>query len=386
MPGLRCEEAAFERYALKVLTLFKTYLPDSFTGIERVVWQIAESTYPLGVETHVFTLSAHPRGAPFAEGHHTVHQAKLDLYVASSSLSISAFGMFRALAREADLIHYQFPWPMADALHFYARHGKPTVLTYQSDIVRQKALLQIYRPLMMRFLRSVDAIVATSPNYLASSPVLAQFRDKTSVIPIGLDAAPPVAPERVREWRKHLGPRYFLFLGVLRYYKGLPDLLEAARQTGLPVVIAGDGPLRDEVASARPPSVTSLGAVSEQDKLALIEACSAFVFPSPLRTEAFGIALAEAARAGKPMISCEIGTGTSYINADGETGFVVPPNDAEALATAMRRLWADEDLRVRMGKAAAARFETHFRAEDMARAYADLYARLIDRHTPPARR
>lgn len=371
---------------MKVLTLFKTYLPDSFTGIERVIWQIAEGTYPLGVETHVFTLSAHPKGAPFAEAHHTVHQAKLDLYVASSGLSISAFGMFRELARTADLVHYQFPWPMADALHFYARHGKPTVLTYQSDIVRQKSLLPFYRPLMMRFLRSVDAIVATSPNYLASSPILAQFRDKTSVIPIGLGAAPPAAADRVRAWQERLGPRFFLFLGVLRYYKGLPALLEAARQTGLPVVIAGDGPLRDEVASTRPPNVTSLGAVSEEDKLALIEACTAFVFPSALRTEAFGIALAEAARAGKPLISCEIGTGTSYINVDGETGFVVPPNDAKALAAAMRRLWDDDALRTRMGEAAAARFETHFRADSMARAYVDLYARLLEQHGRSTRR
>lgn len=369
---------------MKVLTLFKTYIPDSFTGIERVIWQIAEGTYRLGVQTDVLTLSRTPKSAPFAVDHHTVHQSKLDFYVASSGLSLSAFAEFRELARGADLIHYQFPWPMADLLHFHARHGKPTVLTYQSDIVRQKGLLPFYRPLMMRFLQSVDHIVATSPNYLESSAVLARFRDKISVIPIGLDPAPLASPERVQAWRGRLGPRFFLFLGVLRYYKGLPDLLEAAKQTGLPVVIAGDGPLREAVAGAKLANLTHLGNVSEEDKIALIEACSVFVFPSALRTEAFGIALAEAARAGKPLISCEIGTGTSYINKDGETGFVVPPNDPNALGSAMQRLWADDDLRVRMGSAATARFNTLFRAEDMARAYARLYARLVERHRAAA--
>jgi glycosyltransferase involved in cell wall biosynthesis len=369
---------------LKVLTLFKTYLPDSFTGIERVIWQIAEGTYPFGVQTDVLTLSRSPKSAPFSVDHHTVHQAKLDLYVASSGLSLSAFARFRELARSADVIHYQFPWPMADLLHFHARHGKPTVLTYHSDIVRQKWLLPFYRPLMMRFLQSVDHIVATSPNYLESSPILAQFRDKVSVIPIGLGTAPPVAADRVQAWRERLGSRFFLFVGVLRYYKGLPDLLKAAEQTGLPVVIAGDGPLGHTVASATAASVKRLGQVGEDDKIALIEACSAFVFPSAVRTEAFGIALAEAARAGKPMISCEIGTGTSYINKDGETGFVVPPNDPNALGSAMQRLWEDDDLRLRMGSAATTRFNTLFRAEDMARAYAQLYARLVERHRAAA--
>ena len=85
-----------------------------------------------------------------------------------------------------------------DLAHFLSRVSKPTVVTYHSDIVRQKMLLRLYSPLKQRFLRSVDAIVATSPNYMASSPVLERYRDKTRIITYGLDKSIYPAPDAER--------------------------------------------------------------------------------------------------------------------------------------------------------------------------------------------
>jgi rhamnosyl/mannosyltransferase len=164
---------------------------------------------------------------------------------------------------------------------------------------------------------------------------------------------------------------FFLFLGAMRYYKGLPFLLEAAEKTGLSVVLAGSGD-----AGKVPPNVTVLGEVSEAEKQALLRTCTAFVFPSHLRSEAFGVALLEAARAGKPMISCEIGTGTSYVNEHNITGLTIPPADPEALATAMQSLWGDSPRREQMGAAARARYEKLFTAKEMGDSYAALYRRL----------
>ena len=82
---------------------------------------------------------------------------------------------------------------------------------------------------------------------------------------------------------------------------------------------------------------------------------------------------------GKPQISCEIGTGTSYINIAGETGLVVPPANPPALADAMRRLWEDPAAAAEMGRRAALRFEQLFTADDMARAYAEVYRKLLSR-------
>jgi len=80
---------------------------------------------------------------------------------------------------------------------------------------------------------------------------------------------------------------------------------------------------------------------------------------------------------GKPLISSEIGTGTSYINIDGETGLVVPPSDPLALRAAMLRLADDAGLRKRMGAAARQRFEQRFTATEMGMEYAGLYSSLL---------
>lgn len=80
---------------------------------------------------------------------------------------------------------------------------------------------------------------------------------------------------------------------------------------------------------------------------------------------------------GKPLISCEIGTGTTYINVAEETGLVVPPCDANALAQAMIRLWEHPEKSRAMGQRAALRFEQLFTADRMVSAYTDVYRSLL---------
>jgi rhamnosyl/mannosyltransferase len=277
-----------------------------------------------------------------------------------------------------------------DLAHFLARVNKPSVVTYHSDIVRQKHLLRLYQPLRNRFLHSVDAIVATSPNYLASSAVLDGYRDKTRVITYGLDKSlyPEPDPGRLAHWRARLGPKFFLFVGVLRYYKGLHILLDAVAGTGYPVVIVGAGPIELELkahaARLGLDHVHFVGALDDADKVALLTLCYAVAFPSHLRSEAFGISLLEGAMYGKPMISSEIGTGTTYINVDRETGLVVPPSDPQALRAAMRTLWDNPALAREMGRRAEARYRQLFTSEQMAAGYADLYRELVARHAPLA--
>lgn len=361
---------------MRVLHVYKTYLPDDFTGVPRVIHALAEGMAPHGVESHILALSKTHGGTEHRIDNHVVHMARQDINIASAGLSVSAFSLFRRLAKDADIINYHFPWPMADLLHLLGGPGAPSVVTYHSDIVRQKNLLKLYAPVQNHFLGSVDAIVATSPNYVRTSAVLAKFPQKTSVIPIGIpDIAPPGA-NRVESWRQKVGSGFFLFVGALRYYKGLQFLMEAARETGLPVVVAGGGDT-SEWAQMGGPSVRFVGPVSEEDKIALLELSRAFVFPSHLRSEAFGVALAEAARAGRAMISCEIGTGTSFVNLGGETGLVMPPEDVPALGAAMQALATSPEIAAAYGRAARARYEQMFRAEAMAGAYLEIYRGLL---------
>ncbi|WP_441256121.1 glycosyltransferase [Tardiphaga sp. 285_C5_N1_2] len=362
---------------LKVLHVFKTYPPDTFGGIERVIHGIIRFGRAFGIDGEVFTVSPSPEPAEIDFDSVRVFRARQDAFVASTGLSLSAFRRFRDRVSQADVIHYHFPWPFMDLLHLAHGRGRPAIVTYHSDIVRQSGLLALYRPLMMRFLALQSAIVATSPNYIETSPVLRQFPLVTEVVPIGIDADPGSIDAALRtSFAVRLPPRFFLFVGVLRYYKGVSFLIEAARQSGLPIVLVGDGEERAAIERAGLPNLHMVGAVGDAEKAVLLDLCCGFIFPSHLRSEAFGVALLEAARAGRPMISCAMGTGTDYVNIDGETGITVPPADPPALASAMTRIWDNAELAAAMGRAARERFEALFRAERMAGAYASIYRRV----------
>ncbi len=371
---------------MRVLHFYKDYFPDSMGGVEQVIRQMCVGTGRLGVSNEVLTLTRGKDLRSFEFEGHMVHRVPLDLNIASNGISFAAFGELRRRAAECDVVHYHFPWPFMDLAHFVGRINKPTLVTYHSDIVRQKMLLRLYQPLKHRFLQSVDTIVATSPNYLASSAVLDRYRDKTRTITYGLDKSIYPEPEQARldKWRAQVGEKFFLFVGVLRYYKGLHILLDAVRNLNYPVVIVGAGPIEHELKEhAKRLGLTHVmfvGALDDADKVALLTLCFAVAFPSHLRSEAFGISLLEGAMYGKPMISSEIGTGTTYINIHGETGLVVPPSDPDAFGDAMRTLWDDPELAQAMGKRAEARYEELFTAERMAVSYNALYHELVARH------
>ena len=368
---------------MRVLHFFKTYLPDSYGGIEQFIYQLARGSTVRGIDVDVLSLSADVDRETHLFDGHTVHRARKDFEIASTGFSFGAFAKFAALARQADIVHYHYPWPFGDIVHFATAASKPTVLTYHSDIVRQRRLLRLYKPLMKHFLDSVDRIVATSQNYLETSDTLNGYLNKTQVIPIGLDRSTYPDPDAVRlaTWRERIGERFFLFVGVLRYYKGLHILLDALRGTGYPLVIVGAGPIEAELrAHAAQIGLTNiyfLGALSDSDKVALLELSYAVLFPSHLRSEAFGISLLEGAMFGKPMISSEIGTGTSYINVHGETGLVVPPNDPNVLREALRTLYENPELAHEMGRRAYHRYRKYFTAGQMADRYIDLYNELL---------
>jgi len=372
---------------MRVLHFYKTYYPDSVGGIEQVIRQLCVGTTRLGVTNTVLSLSRQKDLAPITFDGHAVVRMPLNFEIASNACSWQSLGALARMAREADVVHYHFPWPFMDLAHFMARVDKPSVVSYHSDIVRQKRWLRLYQPLKHRFLDSVDAIVAASPNYLESSNVLARYRDKARVITYGLDKTtyPNVEPCRLAHWRARVGPKFFLFVGVLRYYKGLHVLLEAAKGLDYPIVIVGTGPeeaaLKEQAARLGLKHVMFTGALDEADKAALLSLCYGLAFPSHLRSEAFGISLLEGAMYGKPMISCEIGTGTTYINRDGDTGLVVPPSDPAALRGAMQKLWDEPELARRMGARAGQRYEELFTSEQMAASYTDLYKELTARRS-----
>ncbi|WP_145573763.1 glycosyltransferase family 4 protein [Yersinia mollaretii] len=368
---------------MRVLHFYKTAFPDTMGGVEQTIDQIARGANKLGVEIDVLSLTSRQVPRTIEIDGYLAHRAKLDLQIASTGFSISAFLRFSQLAKKADIIHYHFPWPFMDVVHFATRVKKPTVVTYHSDIIRQKNLLKIYQPLQWKFLGDVDRIVATSPNYLATSSILAKYSHKVSVIPIGLDKPTYPVPSQAKldYWRRMVGAKFFLFIGVIRYYKGLHILMEAAQGTDYPIVIVGAGPIEMELkAQANRLNLRNiyfLGQLPDEDKVSLLTLCYAILFPSHLRSEAFGISLLEGAMYGKPMISSEIGTGTTFINIANQTGLVIPPSDPLAMRQAMNYLWEHPEQAAEMGRRAEARYWEYFTADRMVESYIDLYADLI---------
>jgi glycosyltransferase involved in cell wall biosynthesis len=369
---------------MRVLHFYKTYYPDSYGGIEQVIFQVVRGTAHLGVGASVLTLSPRLVDRHLSIDGHTVYRCYRNFKIASTDISLTAFWHFKKLVKQVDIIHYHFPWPLMDLIHIATNVNKPSLVTYHSDIIKQKRLLYLYKPLMKRFLGEVNAIVATSENYHVSSDVLQEFQHKVKVIPIGLDrkSYPSAEANRVNYWRSILGKKFFLFVGVLRYYKGLHILLNALSIRDYPTVIIGAGPIENELKAQASKlcikNIKFLGQVSEEDKVAILSISYAIVFPSHLRSEAFGISLLEGAMYGKPMISSEIGTGTSFVNIAGETGFVVPPGSPTDFSLKMAELWNSPELALLMGKNAAERFESLFTADKMCRSYLSLYNQLLD--------
>lgn len=368
---------------MKVLQFYRTYFPATQGGAEEAIRQICVATQKHGVQHRVLTLAPVSKTEVLSRPEADVIRVPLQWEPASCSMGIDALRAYREQAEWADVIHIHYPWPFADLVHLVSGVSKPVVVTYHSDILRQRWLQVLYSPLRHWFLSRARRLVATSPHYQDSSPILKRFREKSEVIPLGLslETYTKATDATLRNVLAQYGEGFFLFVGVLRYYKGLHILLEAAVQSGLPVVIAGSGPeelrLKRQARELGVTNVHFAGFVSNDEKAALYTLCRAVVFPSFMRSEAFGVTLLEGQWYSKPLISCEIGTGTSYVNKHGETGLVVPPGDAKAFAGAMTTLYQEPDNARRYGEAGRRRLESVFSGEKVGADYVRVYRELI---------
>lgn len=345
---------------MRIVHIYKDY-PPVVGGIEHHVRLVAEAQAAAGDDVTVLVTSPSRRTSEeHREGVHVIRAARLAT-IASTPLSLALPLALAGL--RAEVAHVHFPYPVGEMAQYLLGRSRATVVTYHSDVVRQRRALALYRPFMMRALRRAGRILVSSPNYLESSPVLASLRDRCRIVPLGIDGRRFASGDPARSGTlraRYGGGPLILFVGVLRYYKGLEYLLRA--MPGVPgrLLVAGEGPLgeawralaRDLGLQER---VAFLGRVPDEDLPALYGAADLFVLPACERSEAYGLVLLEAMHAGLPMVSTELGTGTSYVNVHGETGLVVASRDAQALEKAIRILLRDETLRRRLGEGARRR-------------------------------
>ena len=372
---------------LKVLNVYKTYFPDPPGGLQEAIRQICLTTSKESIKNTIFTLSSQPKPNYIKMPEADLFRRQSWLSIASCNIGgLSAFSNFSQLAKKADVLHYFFPWPFADVLHNVVTPDRPAMLTYISDIVRQRFLGAAYTPLMWRTLRQMKIIVANCPTYVQTSPILSNssIRDKVRIIPLGINEdsySKEVENEVFNRISVSPSEPYFLFLGVLRYYKGLHTLISAAKFVNSKIVIAGSGPeeakLKKQVEDLELKNVIFAGQVTDNEKVSLIQNCKAFILPSHLRSEAYGMVLVEASMMGKPMITCEIGTGTSFVNQHEETGLVVEPENVDEMADAMRMLLNNNTLSQKLGQNARSRYDNMFSGKALGKAYSAVYKELL---------
>jgi phosphatidylinositol alpha-1,6-mannosyltransferase len=186
---------------------------------------------------------------------------------------------------------------------------------------------------------------------------------------------PGIDPTAVRE-RFALpdgGTRWLVTVARLQEHKGMDTVIRAlpailARAPDVRYAVAGTGPDRERLERlvqelGLGDRVRFLGGVGDQDLPAFYNLASVYVGASRragrLGVEGFGISLVEASACGLPVVAGNSG-GIPDAVRDGETGFLVPPEDPAALAAAVSRLLADTELARRVAAAGRKAVETYY--------------------------
>lgn len=379
---------------IRVLQANKLYYPVT-GGIERVVQQLAEG---LCEDTDTKVLVCRKKGRTIVEqvGGVEVTRASSMGMLSSLPLSVSFLWKFRKMAKDRDIIHIHMPFPLGDLACFLSGYKGKVILWWHSDIVRQKRLMKLYRPLMEWLLRRADCIVVATQGHIDGSKYLKPYEDKCRIIPFGVDRKMEGESEcwyedgkpHEKSDEKHVVVNY-LFVGRLVYYKGCHVMIEAfARAAGADrrfrLDIVGTGPLEPELKK----QTEELGLtdqiyfhadVSDDELVRYLKECDVFVLPSLQRSEAFGLVQIEAMAFGKPVINTRLPSGVPYVSLHGETGLTVEPGNVTELAEAMQYLAEHPSERQQMGKRARERMEEQFRMDTMLERVLHLYEEFAER-------
>ncbi len=356
---------------MHILHIYKDYFP-VLGGIENHLRDVAVGLAERGIRVTVLVTNTNRATVIEQSGSLQIIKAARQLHVASTPLSWPMVMQARRLFG-VDVVHLHFPYPPGDLVARAVPGAPPLVISYHSDIVRQQGILRLYAPLLRATLARAARILVTSPAYLHSSAWLPPHAARCTVLPFGVAlerfAAPDAAAVAAVRTRYQNAP-LVLFVGRLRYYKGLHFLLEAMPQINQThpdarLLIVGVGPEQERLqAQAHAAGISErvhfLGEVDDTTLPAIYAAADVFVLPSHLRAEAFGIVQIEAQASGLPIVCAELGTGTSFVTQHGRTGLVVPPADPVALARAITVLLANPDLARTLGAAGRRRAYAEF--------------------------
>ena len=368
---------------------FGKYYPPYFGGVEKVNFDLVEKLnkeYDCQVDELCFCHSPGYEESFYPVGYKLY---RVPIFGVKFSTPLPR-GLVRTLwkvRKDYDIVHVHVPNPVAVIATFLLPSKTKIVVHWHSDIVKQKLLLKFFRPFQTVFLKRASAIIGTSHNYVEGSSELRPFLPKVSVVPIGLDIAEmKYSDDDVRRIRdKYKGKKIILCIGRLTTYKGHKYLIEAAKQLGSDcvILIGGVGELQAELKRqimehAVDGKVILLGRIPQNLIYAYYAAADVFCLPSITKAEAFGVVLIEALAMGTPIVTCNIkGSGVTWVNEDGVTGYNVCTENARELAEKITKIITDEKLRTSMSANCRERFNQLFTIDTMVGDVFQLYKRLV---------
>jgi len=365
---------------LKVLHVGKFYPP--FPGGMESHLQTLSEELSKSIEVEVLVANNRWRSERSTQG-------KVELVRLATALMLHGTPIVPLMARamrqaRPDVVHLHFPNPMAALACLMSRLDVPIVVTWHSDVVRQRRAAAAFAPLLSLLLRRCAAIIVGSTAYIETSPVLSARRELCHVIPFGIRADAFEHPDaaRVAQLRRRYGERIVLAVGRLIYYKGFEYLVRAMADVQATALIAGDGPLGGALSAEAArlgvsDRVVLLGRVDDAELKACYHGCDVFALPSVERSEAFGIVQLEAMACRRPVVNTWLDSAVPHVSIDGLTGLTVPPGDPKALAAALSALLDDPARRAAMGTAARQRVREEFSAELMARRTLEVYREVV---------
>lgn len=337
---------------MKILQVNKFYYP-WIGGVETIVQQIAEGLNRNN-SCQVDVLVCQPRGKKSVENINGVNIFRASSYgiLLGMPISFDFFKIYKNIFKNYDAVFLHYPFPLSFLAYFLFSPRKKLYVWYHSDIVRQKFFEFFLKPIHLFVLKRAQKIFVSNPNLIFSSNYLKKFKEKCIVIPFGIEIEKFKLTEEIKNEafaiKSKFGSPLVLAVGRLVYYKGFKYLIEAAQNVNAKFLIIGNGPLEQELKNL----INKLGLENKvfiipsvKNLIPYYYACDVFVLPSIFKSEAFGIVLLEAMACGKPIISTNLGTGTSWININNQTGFVVNPQNSKELAEKINLILKDANLR-----------------------------------------
>lgn len=368
---------------IKVLQVNKLYYPD-IGGIERTVQHIAEG---LKERVEMSVLVCQPKGRGISEVINGVPLYRCGSFgtMFSMPISLSFLHEFRKRSKGQDILQLHAPFPLADLACLLSGYEGKVVLYWHSDVVKQKKLMILYRPIMKQLLKRVDAIIVGADGVAKGSFYLGPYRDKCIIIPFAVNQKIEQMGRKYLEQMKPNMKKYarFLFVGRLVYYKGVGILLRAfeAVENG-ELIIIGCGDMEAELKAyamehGMSERVHFLGKVDEKSLYCAFSECDVFVLPSIARSEAFGLVQLEAMAYGKPVINTNLPSGVPEVSIHEVTGLTVEVGNVLALSEAMNWMVNHPEERCEMGHRARERLDNNYTLDRMMDRIMELYERLL---------